>query len=133
MIVLRSKTLQIRIACPSQQVYDYVSNPAHLPQWAPGLCLSIRPDGDHWQLTTPQGELTFRFAPPNSLGVLDHFVGTPAGEIYVPMRVIANGAGSELLFTLFRQSGLSDADFTADIELVEKDLLRLTTLLESAL
>ena len=130
--MLRSRTLQTSIACPPQQVYDYVFNPAHLPQWAPGLCLFIRPDGDHWLLTTPQGELTFRFTPTNALGVLDHFVGTPAGEIHVPMRVIANGAGSELLLTLFQQPSMSDTDFATDAALVEQDLARLKALLESA-
>ncbi|WP_202593351.1 SRPBCC family protein [Ferriphaselus sp. R-1] len=130
--MLRSRTLQISIACSPQRVYDYVADPTHLPHWAPGLCLAIRPDGDHWLLTTPQGELTFRFAAPNALGVLDHFVGTPSGEIHVPMRVIANGTGSELLFTLFQQPGMSEADFTADAALVEQDLLWLKSLLESA-
>jgi len=130
--VLPSRTLQTSIDCPPQRVYDYVFNPANLPHWTPGLCLAIRPDGDLWLLTTPQGELTFRFAAQNELGVLDHFVGTPAGELFVPMRVIANGAGSELLFTLFRQPGMSDADFAADAALVEQDLARLKTLLEAA-
>lgn len=131
MMVQRAKTLSISIACPPAQICEFVNNPANLPQWAKGLCKSARPAGDRWLLDTPSGELFFRFVPPNPFGVLDHFVGTPGGEVYVPMRVIANGEGSELLFTLFQSPALPDAAFAADEKLVAQDLLNLKALLEA--
>lgn len=132
MNVQRAKTLSIRIGRPPTQVCTFVSNPANLPQWAKGLCKSVRLAGDRWLLDTPSGELTFRFAPPNCFGVLDHFVGTPDGEVYVPMRAIANGDGSELLCTLFQPPTMPDAAFAADAALVERDLMNLKSLLEAA-
>lgn len=132
MMVLRAKTLSIRIACPPSQVYEFASDPANLPRWAGGLCKAARLIGDRWLLDTTAGELTFRFAPPNCFGVLDHFVGTPDGEVFVPMRVIANGDGSELLCTLFQPPTLPDAAFAADAALVERDLANLKSLLEAA-
>lgn len=60
---------------------------------------------------------------------MDHYgyVGnTPA--IYVPLRIIQNGDGAEVLLTLFRQAGMSDAKFAADAEWVERDLLALKAL-----
>jgi hypothetical protein len=53
-------------------------------------------------------------------------------EIYVPLRVVANGdAGSEVLLTLFRRPGMSDEKFAADAEWVLSDLRKLKALLEA--
>lgn len=127
-----AKTLSIGIACPPSQVYDFIGNPANLPRWAGGLCKSARPAGDHWLLDTPTGEFKFRFAPSNPFGVLDHFIDTPEGEIYAAMRVITNGNGSELVFTLFQPLPMSDSAFAADMKLVEQDLETLRSILETA-
>lgn len=46
------------------------------------------------------------------------------------MRVIANGEGSEVFFTLIRQPEMSDEKFAQDAKWVEKDLGILKGLLE---
>jgi hypothetical protein len=56
-------------------------------------------------------------------------VVTPGVEVYVPLRVVANGDGSEL--TLFRQPQMSDDKFEADTEWVQRDLATLKQLLEA--
>ena len=103
-----ARTLTVSIDCPADQVYGFGSDPQNLPQWATAFCRSIRRSDSGWIVEMPQGEVTVRFVPRNTMGVLDHFV-TPAPdvEIYVPMRVVANGAGSEVLFTLFRLPGMT--------------------------
>ena len=75
------------------------------------------------------------FAPPNDFGVVDHVVtpltsGGPAVD--VPLRVVPNGSGSEVLLTLFQQPGMSDAQYAADATLVQADLARLKHALEQA-
>jgi hypothetical protein len=49
------------------------------------------------------------------------------------MRVIANGKGSEVFFTLIRQQEVSDEKFAQDARWVEKDLKILKGLLEKGL
>ncbi len=44
------------------------------------------------------------------------------------MRIVANEEGAEVLFTLFRQSGMSDDKFAADAEWVVRDLIALKSL-----
>jgi hypothetical protein len=67
----------------------------------------------------------------NPFGVMDHFVDVGSGpEIYVPLRVVANGNGAEVLLTIFRQPGMSDAKFLADMEWVQRDLRALRALVE---
>jgi len=116
---------------PTAEVYAFVSRPDNLPKWAAGLGNFIRSEHGEWFADTPHGRIKFRFAENNPFGVLDHYVcPKPDTEIYVPMRAIPNGEGSEILFTLFRQPGMTDGRFHDDLELVEQDLNRLKQVLE---
>lgn len=104
-----ARTLSVSLARSPADVYAFVSDPTNLPRWAAGLDPS----------------LPIRFAEKNAFGVLDHWVTLPDGAVvYVPVRVIANAEGSELLFTLFD----APAD---DVATVERDLQALKTLLEA--
>jgi hypothetical protein len=130
--MLESRTLNIRIACAPKKVADFVSDPRNLPRWASAFCKSVRPDGDNWIVETPNGPIGLRFVARNAFGVLDHYVTpVPGVEIYVPLRVIANGDGSEVLFTLFRLPGMSEQDFERDAGMVERDLAELKRVLET--
>ena len=63
--------------------------------------------------------------------MLDHTVVLADGtEVYVPMRVMPNGQGSEVMLGLFRQPEMNDAEFDRDAGLMQKDLLTLKGLLE---
>jgi len=127
-----SRTLSVFINCPPAKVYVFVSNPENLPKWAGGLCKSVRKSNHDWIAETSQGPMKVRFAEKNDFGILDHYVSpTPGVEIFVPMRVIANGSGSELIFTIFRSLDMSDEKFAEDIGLVERDLQILKQVLEN--
>lgn len=124
------RTWSLSIECGWREAYAFVSDPANLPQWAKTFCLSARLLENDWILETPQGALTLRMTPCNELGVVDHVVIPPSGEeVYVPMRVLPNGAGCEVLFTLFRRN-MTLEQFKADIKLVEQDLNTLKEVLE---
>ena len=72
-----------------------------------------------------------RFADKNKFGVLDHYVTTASGvEISVPMRVVINGSGSEVILTLFRLPDMSGEKYAEDMKLVERDLKTLKDILE---
>ena len=51
-------------------------------------------------------------------------------EIYVPMRVVENGDGSAVIFTLFRQPEMTQEAFERGIAMVERDLEALRGVLE---
>ena len=129
----RSHTISISIDRPYDEVYGYLSNPLHYQTWAavePGTFKPLA-DGD-WQAETPFGFRQFRFSPPNRHGVLDHAVFVPGGEIlYMPMRVVPNDEGTELIFTFFRREGMDDAQFASAVEWIMTDFLALKSLLEA--
>jgi hypothetical protein len=130
---VNATTLSVSIERAPREVYDFVSQPRNLPRWAAGLAQSVRPDGDGWIAETAQGPVHLRFAPSNTFGVLDHYVRPVAGrEIAVPMRVVPNGAGSEVLITIFQQPEMTKAQYQEDLGLVQRDLERLRRVLEGA-
>ena len=130
-VPLESRTLTVSIAREADLVYQFVSNPANLPLWATAFCQSIRQVGADWVMQTTGGEMKVRFVPPNAFRVADHFVSpAPGVEVYVPLRVLPNGSGSEVVFTLFRPPDMPPEKFREDTGLVEQDLQTLKTVLE---
>jgi polyketide cyclase/dehydrase/lipid transport protein len=114
------------------EVVAFAGDPRHLPEWASGLSSGIRKHDDEWVTDSPMGEVIVRFAPANEFGVLDHDVVMPDGTTFHnPLRVLPNGDGSEVVFTLFRLDGVTDAELEADAVTIRADLERLRAVLES--
>jgi polyketide cyclase/dehydrase/lipid transport protein len=121
-----------RINRPAADVYAYVSDPANIAEWAPGLGEKIsQVDGD-WLVESPDGPIKVVFAPPNEFGVADHVATFPSGEAFLnPLRVVPYGDGSEIVFSVRRPPGMSDDDFARDTAAVAADLARLKEILET--
>ena len=131
MATIESRTLSVRIDQPFARVYEFLVDPANWNKWAFGLGKSLRRSDGGWIADSDGGLLKVRFTARNQYGVLDHTVMRPAGaQVYVPMRLITNGSGCELLFTLFREPGITDERYNGDANFVQSDLDRLKELLE---
>ncbi|MDQ0472694.1 polyketide cyclase [Labrys wisconsinensis] len=128
--MFEAQTIGISIDRPWQAVYEAVWRPQDFPKWASGLSRSsLEPDGEAWKAEGPEGPIRIRFTAHNGFGVMDHWVETGAGpDVYVPMRIIANGAAAEAVLTLFRQPGMSEETFRRDADWVRRDLAALKAL-----
>jgi hypothetical protein len=126
-----AKHISVSIERRAAEVYEFASNPENLPRWAGGLSGSIKKVDDEWIAEAPMGTVKVNFAEKNKFGILDHDVTLSSGvRFYNPMRVFPNNDGSEVIFTLYRQAGMSDQKFADDAGSVESDLKKLKTLLE---
>ena len=125
--------IQISIHKPADEVYAFASNPHNLSKWAAGLSGStIEQEGGQWIAESPMGKVKIKFAAKNSFGVVDHDVTLPTGQVvHNPLRIQKNGEGAEVIFTLYRLSGVSEKDFQADADKVRADLQKLKSLVES--
>ena len=130
-MVWQSRHVSARIDRPIDEVYDYASNPASLGEWAAGLGSSFKQVDGQWVIDSEEGRTLLTFAPRNAFGVLDHWVTTPQGQtVYVPLRVIADGSGCEVVLTVRRLPEMSDQDFERDVAAVAADLATLKQVLE---
>src|SRR3978361_2142259 len=103
-----SRHLTVSIDRPATAVYAYARDPAHLPAWASGLAAGIRLEHGEWVADSPMGRVLVRFVPVNEYGVLDHDVVLPTGEsVLNPLRVLVDGEGSEVVFTVRRRPGMT--------------------------
>jgi hypothetical protein len=126
-----SRTVTLTINRAWREVYAFASRPENMAVWASGLGHSLQQSDDKWTAEGPEGLVEVAFTPTNGFGVLDHTVITASGaEIYVPMRVIANGQGSEILLTLFQLGDMTEDQFERDVEWVNRDLRTLKALME---
>ena len=126
-----SRHLAERVERPAEEVYAYVADPAHVPEWAPGLGTAVEQVDGAWYVESGMGRVRVQFAEPNAYGVLDHDVTLPDGRVVTnPMRVLPDGEACEVVFTLRRQPGVTDEEFAQDEALVTADLARLKTVLE---
>ena len=114
-------------------VYDFAAKPENMPQWASGLASGLTRDGADWIADGgPIGNVRVRFAAPNDFGVIDHTVTLPDGPVVEnALRVVPNGDGAEVMFTLLRQPGMSAEQFAGDAGWVAKDLATLKSIMES--
>lgn len=127
-----ARTVSVSIGRPPRDVYDFVVDPQNLPRWAAGLGRSVSKVNGRWIVHTSAGAMGIRFVDRNDAGVLDHVVTLASGEeILVPMRVVRNGTGSEVMVTVFRLPGMSAEKFAEDVSLVQRDLDTLKSTLEA--
>jgi hypothetical protein len=131
--MLPSRTYSVSINYNWQALYERMWQPEFFPKWASGLAESnLRQEGDIWLADSADGPVRIRFTPHNGHGIMDHLVDTGTGpEIHVPLRIVGNGAGAEVMLTLFRQPDMDDERFSADAKWVMRDLKALKALIEA--
>ena len=126
-----SMTISVTIKRDPKIVYEFVLNLKNIPRWARSTFQSIRQLNGKWVAETAQGSVTIDITERNNFGILDHYVKFSSGAvIFVPMRVIKNGDGSEVIFTLFQTAEIPDDKFAEDAKSVKKDLNILKNLVE---
>ncbi|WP_454718304.1 SRPBCC family protein [Caulobacter segnis] len=131
--MFESRHISIRIHRSADEVYAFTHEPESFTQWAAGLASGLTQDGDQWIAHGPGGDVHVKFSAPNAYGILDHWVTLPDGtQLYMPLRVVANGEGAEVVMTLYRPPGMfDDAAFARDAAAVARDLAKLKALVEA--
>lgn len=128
-----SQTLTTSIDRPPQEVYDFISDPRHLPDWAPGFTSGVHEENGTWIAETKEGAFTVEFAPRNDFLIADHVVTiSESVQVINPVRVLPNDDGAEVIFTVVQEPGQNEAQFEEILGLVSGDLALLKRSLEGA-
>ncbi|MFT4184629.1 MAG: SRPBCC family protein [Rhizobium sp.] len=131
MSTMTARIVHVSIDRHWQEVYGFASRPENMPLWASGLTSGLTLDGEDWITSGVLGSARIRFTPHNEFGVIDHVVTLESGlRVHNALRVVPNGDGAEVMFTLLRLPGMTDEQFAADEQHISKDLHTLKTLME---
>jgi hypothetical protein len=131
MSTMEAKIIHISVDRDWREVYGFAGRPENMPLWASGLASGLAQDGDDWIARGVLGTVRVSFVPPNEFGIIDHTVTIESGlRVYNALRVVPNGDGCEVMFTVLRLPGMSDEQFAADAAHVQTDLGTLKTLME---
>src|ERR1700704_364734 len=104
--------VHVPILAPPNVVVAFLSDMENWKAWAPWIHSVARISEREWKLETEAGRMNVHFVEPNSLGVLDHEVTLASGVTALnSMRVLPNGAGSELVMVVFQSPGMSTEQF----------------------
>lgn len=133
--LFEAKAISLSIDRPVREAYDFLAEPTNFAKWAFVDDPRMTPIEDgQWAAETSVGSRVLRFATPrNRLGIVSYESRLNLEtELHpVPMRVLANGEGTELVFVFFRRPQNSAEEWASIIEWVTADLLVLKTLLET--
>lgn len=130
-MTFQTTNITISINDSKQKVYQFASNPENFPKWL-AFVKSVSKKSDRvWIAESDLGKIEIELSPENEFGILDHEVKLPDGtKVYNPLRIIENGKGSEVIFTLFKMPNKTEEEFNADSNLVKADLKTLKDILE---
>ena len=131
--MLDSETFVYAIARPLDEVCDFLLEPVNYGKWAFVHDAAMRPLGRRdWAVETTVGPRVVRFPERNDFGVLDLGLMREAGAAPHPagLWAVANGAGTELIYTNFRWPGASALEWASAKEWITADYMALQSLLE---
>lgn len=131
MTIFESRTLTVAIDAPFEKVMSDLADPMTHPEWAKEFFSgSAEKTGDGYVLApVPMmgGTIKFKIQANIVLGILDLYLAPQDSDFGTPLqvRVIRNGDGVDILWTLPRFPGMSDTNWANGLESMSKELLEL--------
>jgi hypothetical protein len=117
----KQETRRISIAATPAAVHGYLADPQNLPEWAPAFADAVRPCGEHWVVTQGGTEIDVAILADRNRGTVD-IVSAADHARGAFLRVLPNGQGSDLLFTLLFAHDTPEHQIEAQMATVDKEL-----------
>ncbi len=116
-----AETRSVSIAAPPAAVHGYLADAQNLPEWAPSFATAVRPRGGHWVVTQGDVEIDVAILADRDRGTVD-IVSAADHARGAFLRVLPNGLGSELLFTLLFAHHTPEHQIDAQMVTVDNEL-----------
>jgi len=131
MTTMVTDTVRITIDAPFDTVTSDLADPANHPEWGTEFFEGPARPGDNGEVivTVPSmgGDIRSKIDADLESGRIDLYLApldAPFGPP-LPVRVIPNGDGVDVLFTLIRPPGQSDAEWEHGLASMERELVKL--------
>ena len=131
--IVRSCIKSVDIQAPLGRVFDFLANPLNWPQYAVVNLRTVSPGQDGWcNAVTAFGEGQIKVSPVEEWGILDHVWQDPQATWKVYSRVVPNGGGTTVMFTLFQPAIMDDAQFDHAMSQMDIEMAELKMIMERA-
>jgi hypothetical protein len=101
---MRNATVTTVLDAPQEQVFEYLADPEHLPEWATEFARELRREGDDYKVLNGLGEFYFAIQADRDTGVIDMFAGPSRDAMAIfPTRAVGLPDGrTAYSFTMFQ-------------------------------
>ena len=131
--ISRSAIKSVDIQAPFERVFGFLANPMNWPRYAVVNLRSVSPGECGWfKMVTKFGQGEIRVNPIKELGIIDHDWRDPQASWTVPARVVANGDGATVMFTIFQPPVMTELQFDYAMKEMDIEMRKLRELLEDA-
>lgn len=110
---MRNETVCTTLDATADEVFAYMSEIEHLPEWATEFARELNREGEDYKIINGLGEFFFSIEADGETGVIDMFAGRSKDEMAIfPTRVIAlPGDRCAYTFTMFQGPDMPDELF----------------------
>jgi hypothetical protein len=126
----RAETRTISIAAPPESVLQLLGEPRMLPNWAPAFAQAVEPGDPDWLINPGLDQFRIRVRVSAEHGTVD-LLDPRDLRRGAHMRVLSNGDGSELLFTLVFPVMADEKSIGQQMTTVEAELRAVRDLCEA--
>lgn len=130
MATMTTKTLVVTINAPFERVAADLADPMTHPEWAKAFFSGpARESGRPGEVIAPVpmmgGDVSFKIESDTTTGIFDLFLAPVGGEYGppLPVRLIPNGDGVDVLWTLGRLSEMPDEAWEAGLVSMAEELI----------
>ncbi|HWT23113.1 MAG TPA: SRPBCC family protein [Solirubrobacteraceae bacterium] len=117
---------------PQAQVFEYLADVEHLPEWATEFARELKREGDDYKVVNGLGEFFFEIRADRASGVIDMLAGPTKRDMAVfPTRAVALPDGrTAYSFTMFQGPGMTDELFEAQHASLRREFANIERLLD---
>jgi hypothetical protein len=121
---VRNETVTAVLGAPPDEVFDYLSEVANLPDWANEFARRLERDADGYKVVNGLGEFFFEIRADPGTGVIDMYAGpTRDAMALFPTRVVGlPGGRSAFTFTMFQAPDMPDELFESQHDSLRREL-----------
>lgn len=129
---MRTETVTTILEADQREVFDYMADIEHLPEWATEFARELRREGEDYKVVNGLGEFFFALAADEASGVIDMFAGPTKDQMAVfPTRAVGLPDGrTAYSFTMFQASDMPDAVFDAQYESLQREFANIERILQ---
>jgi hypothetical protein len=128
---MRTATVTTVLRAPQPEVFTYLSDIEHVPEWATEFARELRREGEDHKVLNGLGEFWFKIEADPASGVIDMFAGPSKDAMAVfPTRAVALPDGrTAYSFTMFQGPDMPDELFDAQYASLRREFANIERIL----